>query len=211
MDALLILGGLLLILVGLVWLVMRAFATSLLWGWGSLLPPLTLFYVLRHWRFARAPLTLAGLGFIPLIVGMTLLASQDSQRLEAILATGDAAGQNMVGRATFAAVRRSLPPLIFGVAFGNLLQGVPFHFDDLLRIHYTGSFFALLNPFALLVGVLSLLMFVSQGAAYLQMKTEGDILKRSQTVGLIAGLGAAAGRWAGAAAGRAAGADWRGA
>jgi hypothetical protein len=85
MDALLILGGLLLILAGLVWLVMRAFATSLLWGWGSLLPPLTLFYVLRHWRFARAPLTLAGLGFIPLIVGMTLLASQDSQRLEAIL------------------------------------------------------------------------------------------------------------------------------
>jgi len=85
----------------------------------------------------------------------------------------------------------AVPPIIFGVAFGNLLQGVPFHFDELLRIKYTGSFFALLNPFALLVGVLSLLMFVSQGAAYLQMKTEGDILKRSQTVGLIAGLGAA--------------------
>ena len=86
----------------------------------------------------------------------------------------------------------AVPPIIFGVAFGNLLQGVPFHFDELLRIKYTGSFFALLNPFALLVGVLSLLMFVSQGAAYLQMKTEGDILKRSQTVGFIAGLGAAA-------------------
>ena len=86
----------------------------------------------------------------------------------------------------------AVPPIIFGVAFGNLLQGVPFHFDELLRIKYTGSFFALLNPFALLVGVLSLLMFVSQGAAYLQMKTEGDILKRSQTVGVIAGLGAAA-------------------
>ncbi len=86
----------------------------------------------------------------------------------------------------------AVPPIIFGVAFGNLLQGVPFHFDELLRIKYTGSFFALLNPFALLVGVLSLLMFVSQGAAYLQMKTEVDILKRSQTVGLIAGLGAAA-------------------
>ena len=85
----------------------------------------------------------------------------------------------------------AVPPIIFGVAFGNLLQGVPFHFDELLRIKYTGSFFALLNPFALLVGVLSLLMFVSQGAAYLQMKTEGDILKRSQTVGFIAGLGAA--------------------
>ncbi|MDP3816724.1 MFS transporter [Pseudomonas sp.] len=85
MDALLILGGLLLILAGLVWLVMRAFATSLLWGWGSLLPPLTLLYVLRHWRLARPPLVLSGLGFIPLIVGMTLLASQDAQRLEAIL------------------------------------------------------------------------------------------------------------------------------
>lgn len=86
----------------------------------------------------------------------------------------------------------AVPPIIFGVAFGNLLQGVPFHFDELLRIKYTGSFFALLNPFALLVGVLSLLMFVCQGAAYLQMKTEGDIQKRSQTVGFMAGLGAAA-------------------
>jgi len=86
----------------------------------------------------------------------------------------------------------AVPPIIFGVAFGNLLQGVPFHFDELLRIKYTGSFFALLNPFALLVGVLSLLMFVCQGAAYLQMKTEGDVQKRSQTVGFIAGLGAAA-------------------
>ena len=48
MDALLILGGLLLILAGLVWLVMLAFSTSLLWGWGSLIPPVTLIYVLRH-------------------------------------------------------------------------------------------------------------------------------------------------------------------
>jgi cytochrome d ubiquinol oxidase subunit II len=85
----------------------------------------------------------------------------------------------------------AVPPIIFGVAFGNLLIGVPFHFDELLRVIYTGSFLALLNPFALLVGVLSLLMFVSQGAAYLQMKTEGDVLKRSQTIGIISGLGAA--------------------
>lgn len=85
----------------------------------------------------------------------------------------------------------AVPPIIFGVAFGNLLIGVPFHFDELLRVIYTGSFLALLNPFALLVGVLSLLMFVSQGAAYLQMKTEGDVLKRSQTIGVISGLGAA--------------------
>lgn len=85
MDALLILGGLLLILAGLVWLVMRAFGTGLLWGWASLLPPFTLLYVLRHWRSARQALGLSALGFIPLVVGLSLLASQDSQRLHALL------------------------------------------------------------------------------------------------------------------------------
>ena len=84
MDALLILGGLLLILVGLVWLVMRAFDTSLLWGCGSLLPPLTLLYTFVHWRRARQAVVLIGLGFVPLIVGLTLLANQDAKRLEAI-------------------------------------------------------------------------------------------------------------------------------
>lgn len=85
MDALLILGGLLLIVAGFVWLVSLAFGTSLFWGMGSLLPPVTLAYVLRHWRVARKAVILGALGFIPLVVGLTLLASQDSQRLEAIL------------------------------------------------------------------------------------------------------------------------------
>lgn len=85
MDALLILGGLLLILAGLVWLVMLAFSTSLLWGWGSLIPPITLVYVLRHWRKARKALVLSALGCIPLVVGLVILASQDAARLEAIL------------------------------------------------------------------------------------------------------------------------------
>mgnify|MGYP006174223783 CR=1 FL=1 len=79
----------------------------------------------------------------------------------------------------------AIPPIIFGVAFGNLLLGVPFHFDELLRIYYTGSFWALLNPFALLVGVLSLLMFINQGACYLQMKTEAPLRQRSEAVSLI--------------------------
>src|ERR1700751_3165148 len=39
-----------------------------------------------------------------------------------------------------------VPSLIFGVAVGNVLQGVPFRFDDDMRIYYEGSFFALLNP-----------------------------------------------------------------
>lgn len=85
MDALLILGGLLLMLSGLVWLVMRAFATSLLWGLGSLLPPITLVYVLRYWRRARSAVGLLALGFIPLIVGLVLLANKDAERLQAIL------------------------------------------------------------------------------------------------------------------------------
>lgn len=86
----------------------------------------------------------------------------------------------------------TLPPLIIGVAFGNLLLGVPFYFDDLLRIHYTGSFWALLNPFALLVGVFSLIMFVNHGAAWLQLKTEDALLRRAQATSSLLGLIAAA-------------------
>lgn len=74
-----------------------------------------------------------------------------------------------------------VPSLVFGVAFGNLLQGVPFHFDDALRVHYEGNFFGLLNPFALLVGVVSLSMLTMQGAAFLQIKTVGVLRKRSRT------------------------------
>ena len=85
----------------------------------------------------------------------------------------------------------AIPALIFGVAFGNLLQGVPFHFDELLRLSYTGSFWALLNPFALLAGVLSLLMIVNHGATYLQLKTEGEILARSEAISSLLGLACA--------------------
>ncbi|SFT92810.1 MFS transporter [Pseudomonas marincola] len=85
MDALLILAGLLLILAGLAWLVIRAFSTSLLWGWASLLPPLTLLFVLLKWRAARQPIGLGALGFIPLIVGLAMLGHQDPQRINEIL------------------------------------------------------------------------------------------------------------------------------
>ncbi|WP_028241804.1 MFS transporter [Stutzerimonas azotifigens] len=80
MDALLILGGLLLILAGLVWLVCLAFDRSPLWGLASLLPPLTLLFVIGHWRVARKALVVVGLGFVPLVVGLSLLANQDSER-----------------------------------------------------------------------------------------------------------------------------------
>ncbi len=75
----------------------------------------------------------------------------------------------------------AVPALVFGVAFGNLLQGVPFHFDALLRPFYTGGFFGLLNPFALLCGLVSLAMIVMQGAVWLQLRTEDPMSERART------------------------------
>lgn len=80
-----------------------------------------------------------------------------------------------------------VPPLIFGVAFGNLLQGVPFHYDDTMRMEYTGSFFALFNPFGLLAGVLGVAMLAMHGATYLHHKTEGAIAARARKAAIGAG------------------------
>ncbi|MDO4936734.1 MAG: cytochrome d ubiquinol oxidase subunit II [Sutterellaceae bacterium] len=88
-------------------------------------------------------------------------------------------------------VGSAVPPIIFGVAFGNLLQGVPFHFDDSLRPIYTGNFFGLLNPFGLLCGVVSLLMIVFHGANYLVLRTEGDLQRRAVTISTLAGIATA--------------------
>jgi cytochrome d ubiquinol oxidase subunit II len=81
----------------------------------------------------------------------------------------------------------TVPALIFGVAFGNLLQGVPFHFDADLRVFYTGSFFGLLNPFALLAGVVSLGMLTMHGAIFLQLRTDGAVQARARRAALICG------------------------
>lgn len=85
MDALLILAGLLLLLSALVWIVILAFETGPLWGWGSLLPPVALVFVLRHWRKARKAVVLAGLACVPLVVGLAQLAARDPERVSAIL------------------------------------------------------------------------------------------------------------------------------
>ncbi len=81
-----------------------------------------------------------------------------------------------------------VPALIFGVAFGNLLQGVPFRFDADLRALYGGGFFALLNPFALLCGLVSVAMIAAHGAAYMAMKTEEPIAHRARATGIGASL-----------------------
>ncbi|MDM1695604.1 cytochrome d ubiquinol oxidase subunit II [Thiopseudomonas alkaliphila] len=72
-----------------------------------------------------------------------------------------------------------IPSVIFGVAFGNLLQGLPFHMDDSMRIFYTGSFWGLLNPLGLLAGIVSLSMLVMHGATWLTMRTSGAMQDRS--------------------------------
>ncbi|MGD8588925.1 MAG: cytochrome d ubiquinol oxidase subunit II [Chromatiales bacterium] len=72
----------------------------------------------------------------------------------------------------------AVPSLVFGVAFGNLLLGVPFHLDEFLRAYYTGSFFALLNPFALLAGIVSFSLLTMHGGIWLQMRTAGELSER---------------------------------
>ncbi|OAT31155.1 cytochrome d ubiquinol oxidase subunit II [Buttiauxella brennerae ATCC 51605] len=81
-----------------------------------------------------------------------------------------------------------VPPLVIGVAFGNLLQGVPFHVDEYLRLYYTGNFFQLLNPFGLLAGVVSVSMILAQGATYLQMRTVGELHLRAKAAAQISAL-----------------------
>lgn len=81
-----------------------------------------------------------------------------------------------------------VPALIFGVAFGNLFLGVPFSFDELIRSTYTGSFWALLNPFAIVCGLVSVMMLVQHGAVWLQMRAGGEVQHRSQKVASISGI-----------------------
>ena len=73
-----------------------------------------------------------------------------------------------------------VPSLVFGVAFGNLLQGVPFRIDGDMRIFYEGSgLFELLNPFGLLAGLVSLTMLLAHGAVYLAVKADGPVRERA--------------------------------
>jgi cytochrome bd ubiquinol oxidase subunit II len=94
----------------------------------------------------------------------------------------------------------ALPALLFGVAFGNLFLGLPFHFDSLQRSVYSGGFFNLLSPFALLSGVVSLSMLITHGATYASMKAGEPMASRAATLGRISSIVfliafAAAGVW----------------
>ncbi len=81
-----------------------------------------------------------------------------------------------------------VPSLVFGVAFGNLLLGTPFRFDNGLQLDYEGDLLGLLNPFALLCGAVSIAMLTVQGASYLASKSEGEVARRAALFGACAAL-----------------------
>ncbi len=82
----------------------------------------------------------------------------------------------------------AVPALVFGVAIGNVITGVPFHFEDSMMPVYTGSFWALFTPFALLCGVASLSLLLFHGANYLQLRTEGTVAERARKAALVFGV-----------------------
>ncbi len=81
-----------------------------------------------------------------------------------------------------------MPSLVFGVAFGNLFLGTPFHFESGLNVRYQGALIGLLNPFALLCGFVSLSMLVLQGGSFLAVKTEGAVAARARRFGAVAAI-----------------------
>jgi cytochrome d ubiquinol oxidase subunit II len=81
-----------------------------------------------------------------------------------------------------------VPMVVFGAAIGNLFRGVPFHFSWNLTSTYTGSFLGLLNPFAILCGLLSASMSVFMGAATVMNGATGAIYERARTLARLGAL-----------------------
>ena len=84
-----------------------------------------------------------------------------------------------------------LPALLWGVAFANIVRGVPIEKSADGYLEYVGGFFNLLNPYALLGGVVTLTVFLTHGAVFLSLKTDGGIRERSRALALKIGLVAA--------------------
>jgi cytochrome d ubiquinol oxidase subunit II len=61
--------------------------------------------------------------------------------------------------------------LLLGVAFGNIIWGIPLD----ARREFAGTFFSLLNPYALLVGITTVALFMMHGAIFIVLKTEGEL------------------------------------
>ncbi|PVB63480.1 cytochrome d ubiquinol oxidase subunit II [Labrenzia sp. 011] len=79
-----------------------------------------------------------------------------------------------------------VPALVFGVAVGNVLLGVPYKLDPDLRMTYDGSFFGLFSLFSLLCGLMSVSMLVMHGSVWLVMRSSGVIAQRARRTGTVA-------------------------
>jgi cytochrome d ubiquinol oxidase subunit II len=84
-----------------------------------------------------------------------------------------------------------VPALLWGVAFANIVRGVPLEVSELGNVEYAGGFFNLLNPYALLGGLVTLTLFLTHGAIFLALKTDGPIRTRSNEIAGKIGLVAA--------------------
>ncbi|MEV4824352.1 cytochrome d ubiquinol oxidase subunit II [Micromonospora sp. NPDC049274] len=80
-----------------------------------------------------------------------------------------------------------VPAILWGVAFANILRGVPLDADH----EYVGGLLDLLNPYALLGGATTLALFATHGAVFLALKTTGDIRERAGALAVRLGVGAA--------------------
>jgi cytochrome bd ubiquinol oxidase subunit II len=150
-----------------VWLILGAGAIFAAW------PPL---YAISFSGFYIAMfLTLAALILRP--VGFKFRSKLDHRRWRAVWDT-----------ALF--IGGLVPSIIFGVAVGNLLLGVPFRFDQSMRASYEFGFFDLLSPFGLLCGLLSLAIIATQGGSWLAVKTDGAVQARARIATMIAAAAA---------------------
>ena len=92
-------------------------------------------------------------------------------------------------------ISSAIPALLWGVAFSNIVKGVPIE-EVNGHLEYTGGFFNLLNPYALLGGVVTLTVFLTHGAIFLSLKTAGEIRNKARKLvtryGLVAAVAAVA-------------------
>ncbi|WP_255987663.1 cytochrome d ubiquinol oxidase subunit II [Chitinolyticbacter albus] len=79
------------------------------------------------------------------------------------------------------------PALVFGVAIGNLFLGLPFRYDDTLRVSYHGGFLGLFSGFTVLTGVLAVAMLALHGAAFLYLRSDARVAERARRAIVIAG------------------------
>jgi cytochrome d ubiquinol oxidase subunit II len=78
----------------------------------------------------------------------------------------------------------AVPSFLWGVAFGNVVRGIPMDAGH----DFTGTVFDLLNPFALLTGLTTLLVFFTHGVVFVALKTEGEIRERAKRLATRAGV-----------------------